>query len=196
MSSRLKAAEALSSNAFSHVHVYNRYERMIANAESGTVGLCSITATLDELRATPVASPVEEKLSVRYDALTWLSCAQGALPNKRQDIDYDVVERLKHELDSILSGLSPSRSKLVHGLEKNIGVDNDIRAFAKSEVNQFCAQEAATVEQLFFKGRDWKERADSIISALRIWSPRVKNGAETDGTNVRSRRSYHMVLTG
>lgn len=190
MSSRLKAAEAISSNAFSHVHVYNRYERMLANAESGAVDLGSIAgvaATLDELRATPVTSLVEEKLSVRYDVLTWLSCARGALPNKFQDTDFDDVERLKHELDSILNGLSPSRYKLVYDLEKNIEVDNNIRTFAKSDISQFCAHEAATVEQLYFKGRDWKERADSIISALRV------HGNLTAGPPVNSNKSVAMI---
>ena len=70
MSSWSKATGALSLNAFSHVHVYNWCECMIANAENGSVDLCSIvgvTSTLDELGAIPMISLVEEKLSVRYN---------------------------------------------------------------------------------------------------------------------------------
>jgi hypothetical protein len=84
MSSRLGRAmsriQSLSSKLYSHVHVFSRYENIVA--ENDSVQLRSkqeVRAALDELRATPVISIVEEKLSVRLDIHNWRDSVQGPL---------------------------------------------------------------------------------------------------------------------
>lgn len=174
MTSRLGQAmsriQSLSSKLYSHVQVFSRYENIVT--ESSSVQLRSkpeVRAALDELRATPVVSLVEEKLSIRWDVLKWRDSAQGPLDNiQRNGVKFDVLEGLKEQLDAILSGSSSSRTEILNGLEKNPAIDNNIRQFARSEIELFCAEQASTVEQLYLKANDWKTRADSIIMALRI----------------------------
>ena len=195
MASRLGQAmsgriPALSSKLYSHVHVFSRYENIVADSNSTL--LCSevdVRAALDELRATPVISLVEEKLSIRLDVLKWRDLVRGPLDSMRRDgLEYVLLEGLKRQLDIIVNGSSPSRTAILNDLEKNVGVDNDIRQFATNEIIVFCAEEAATIERLYLKAKDWRDRADSIILALRIY------GNPTAGSSLsNSNKSAAMV---
>lgn len=162
--------QSLSQGLYSHVQVFSRYENIVA--EDDSVQLRSkpeVRAALDELRATPVISVVEEKLSIRWDVLKWRDSAKIPLEKMtKSGIKFEILEGLKEKLDAILNGSSSSRSQIVAGLEKNPAIDSDIRQFARREVDAFCVEQAATVDSLYAKGKEWKDRADSIILALRI----------------------------
>ena len=84
--------------------------------------------------------PCTKKLYVWYDVLSWLLYMWGSLHNKCQDTDFDVIERLKHELNSIYNGLLPLCYKLVHGLKKNNEVNNDLQILQRARWDLALAQ--------------------------------------------------------
>ena len=194
MASRLGQAmshiQKLSSKLYSHVQVFSRYEIIVAENDSMQLrSKAEVRAAVEELRATPVISLIEEKLSIRLDVLNWRDSVQGPLDSMRRgSLKFELLDALKKQLDAIVSGQSSSRAEILKRVEKNGAVDNAIRLFARNEIHQFCAEEAATIEGLYSKARDWKDRADAIILALRI------HGNPTAGSSLsNANRSAAMV---
>jgi hypothetical protein len=171
--------QALSARNVVHAALFQSFlgklnGRELAN-DGNRKGLLTAEGARDglvELGKVPVISVAEEKLAVRLDVLSWETVAHSVIetPNK---IDFTSLNRLKAALDLILDGRSESRSSLVSGRSLNRAVDAEIREFAQSDLESLCGSLFAETNKLTAAALSWKDRADSVLTALQAFGNRA-----------------------
>lgn len=162
----------MSSNIYAHLHVFTRFERLVAESSDPDAdpehlrSVEGVTRAFEQLRSIPVLSTVEEKLAVRLDIMKWRILADSHL--SAAQYEFSIIEELHMELCKILAGENGTRMELVTKLECSHAVDKEIRAFAVSDTMLLAHSTVIQVQELYTSSYEWKKRADAIILSLQI----------------------------
>jgi hypothetical protein len=163
----------LSAKHINHVALFNRYkallnDRVVSNGlRQGLLTTEGVLDALGELRKTSVISVAEEMLTSRLDVLRWETDARETLAKPKPH--FDEIVSLKAGLDAVLDGTSVTRSQLVHILVANTSVDTELRDFARSDIEALCDSLCQRTRTIYSAASMWKERADAILTVLRIF---------------------------
>ena len=123
---------------------------------------------LTELSKIPVVSIAEEKIAVRLDVITWKDIAGRTFQTDESRPQLSDLIELQQKLQLILVGKSQTRARLLKDVEENEAVDKAVRIFAADDVQHICGQLSKTVQTLHTKTSRWIDRAESVISSLRM----------------------------
>jgi hypothetical protein len=181
----------LSAKHINHVALFNRYkallnDRVVSNgSRKGLLATEGVADALLELRKTSVISVAEEMLTSRLDVLLWEADARETLGKTRPR--FDEIASLKTSLDAVLDGRSVTRSELVHSLVSNAGADTEVREFARSDTEALCNSLCKRTTTIYVAASMWKERADAILTALRVF------GNSEAGAALTSQKTPSMV---
>jgi hypothetical protein len=144
----------------------------ITNSSDRKSHLNFLRSTLAQLKECPVILPLEEQVATRIDVIEWYEEASAILfrlkSSKENAASFVDVKNQYESLQIVLRGLSSTRTKLIEGVESNDKADEEICKFVLSDMNHLCEATANEVRRLFDLASLWKERADSIISCLRM----------------------------
>ena len=147
--------------------VESKYEGLLLNTQID-VGLFAkhgLKAALEELRSLPVLLCVEEKLALRLRYIQWSERATEILSRNDKSIPFSLLENLYDLLDLILKGKSKPMSD---NLKKSEKVENTISVFIDKDSTLFDSIRRERVAELYLSSSQWKERADAVLSALRM----------------------------
>lgn len=165
--------QKVSSSLYANLHVFTKFERLVAESCTSAAdpeslrSIEGISQAFNHIRSIPVLSIVEEKLAVRLDIINWKIRAERQL-SFGPPYEYSIIEELYKELVRILAGENQTRIDLLTRLETNQSVDKEIRAFAAFDATMLARVAECQVKELFNCSHEWKKRADSIVSALRV----------------------------
>lgn len=154
----------------------NNYNELIKNRGDDflvfSTDVTSLRSILSELKVCPVILPLEEKVATRIDVIEWYEEASDVLRRIQFGVENNVsfvdLESIFRKLERILSGLSDTRSKLIEAIDFNIVLDEEIRGFVLNDITILCEKAENEVRRIYFQASAWKERADSIITWLRM----------------------------
>ena len=145
----------------------------ITNSSDRKSHLNFLRSTSTQLKECPVILPLEEQVATRIDVIEWYEEASAILlklKSSEENIASFVDVKNQYEsLRIVLRGLSSTRTKLIEGVESNDKADEEICKFILSDMNHICETTANEVRRLYDLAYSWKERADSIISCLRMY---------------------------
>lgn len=181
----------LSAKHINHVALFNRYkallnDRVVSNGlRKGLLVTEEVTEALLELSKTSVISVAEEMLTSRLDVLRWETDAREILGKTRPR--FDQVVSLKTSLDAVLDGTSVTRSELVHSLVPNTSAGTEVNEFARSDTEALCNSLCKRTTTIYAAASMWKERADAILTALRVF------GNPEAGAALTSQKTPSMV---
>ncbi len=128
----------------------------------------NVQEALRELETLPVLLLVEEKISLRQALMEWSEKAVESLPKDMSPIAFPQLENLYHSLQLISKGESKYRAKLINKLRASEKIDSQIRNFVAQEAQLHDSNLLERVKRLHNLSSQWKERAESIIFALRM----------------------------
>ena len=183
----------VSADLFSNVQIVTQYERDLAQSSdpltdcNGLRNLDGINKALGALALIPVLSLVEEKLAVRKDLLLWVAEVKPFLSNSTGSLPFEEVERHHKSLTNILCGTSTGRNRLIVDLTRKEVIEKEVRQFSKVDVDVLSENIGPKLEALYLQAAAWKERAEAIITALRV------HGNTTAGEPLYSSKTLAMV---
>jgi hypothetical protein len=159
----------LSSLSDEHLSLLARCNSKIDDRSSdGIISSEGASSTLNELKKLPVVTLVEEKIAVRVDVLAWDEMASEVFSHKAPSVEYERLKVLNESLQLIVRGRSGTRAEIVKHLEPNTTIETEMCLFASNDVRNISDSLSKRVAALHSKALKWKERADSIISCLRV----------------------------
>ncbi|KAL7580934.1 hypothetical protein ACA910_005752 [Epithemia clementina (nom. ined.)] len=139
----------------------------------------SLTSMLEELHKVRIVHVVEEMIVTRMDVGSWLERAEQIIGQTMPK--YEHISEIKAGLDKILTARSPQRSELTSSLRPCVKADNEVRMFAERDLHAFCEATMNTTISLYAKSSAWKERCDSIFTALRFHGNQAAWSANASG---------------
>jgi hypothetical protein len=142
--------------------------RIDDRSSNGIISAECASSTLNDLKKLPVVTLVEEKIAVRIDVLAWNEKAKEVLSDEATNVGYDILKVLNESLQLIVRGRSGTRAEIIKHLEPNTTIDTEVCSFASNDVSSISDSLSKRVTALHSKALKWKERADSIISCLRM----------------------------
>ena len=162
----------ISQGYFDYLARFNKYRSILtsrstpdANEGIDFMTPGGVTRALQELGSIQVLSVAEEMLAVRLDVLLWMDSAQALLA--RANIPFDEMVAVKKSVDAILRGRSETRKRILGSIEVNDDVNTEVRSFAESDVAALCGSPVSILNSKYTVTCGWKERANSIISAIK-----------------------------
>ena len=191
-----------------HADMINRFEKdLFENPKEQisdldlTACLDSLHAALEELASCKVISLVEEKIAARLDALMWYKEADQLLSQIRSTgddrmVNFDQMKVLYQSLQAVLGGKSATRTRLTEQTVRNDKVETEIRISVLDDVTAFFDTTASEVRSMFEHASSWKERADSIITSLKMYcNPNVGDSisAQKLPAMVDSKRIHDLI---
>jgi hypothetical protein len=161
----------LSSLSDEHLSLLARCNSKLDDRSSnGIISSEGASSTLNDLKKLPVVTLVEEKIAVRVDVLAWNEKASGLFSREATNVEYEILKVLNESLQLIIRGRSGTRAEVVKHLTPNTAIETEVCSFASNDVRSICDSLSKRVTVLHAKALKWKERADSIISCLRMHS--------------------------
>eukprot|EP00977_Amphora_coffeiformis_P005111 scaffold1071_cov166-Amphora_coffeaeformis.AAC.19 len=157
---------ALSRRPVDNFVIFNRYKTALTDRQGTPENYKWLEAKLDlekalvDLSQASVLSIPEEMILCRRDVINWLRSAENMLSNERPP--FEEVERLHNDLETLLRGRSPARSKVVKDLRPSAYVDSEIKSFVLADLEPFKDGYLMKVKRLFLLGNTWKSRYESI----------------------------------
>lgn len=134
--------------------------------------LDSLKAGLSVLTNYPVISLVDEKIAARIDVINWHSKASDLLlklsNSAVKTLGFDEINSMYDSFQTVVRGKAETRSNLLRDVDPNDTIDHEISIFATNDVNQLCGSTGPEISKLYTSVKSWKERADSILSCLRM----------------------------
>lgn len=163
---------SLSSVCLDNVALFSRFHAMVSDRalplnnddRESLMTIDGALAALNELRQVNVICPAEEMLAVRIDTLRWYQASLSIM--KDENPTFTAVERLKEDADKILQYQSPMILNAVKGLRLSTVVAEEIKAFAKADLETICGQTLSRVQSLFEGAASWSGRAQVILEAV------------------------------
>jgi hypothetical protein len=147
-----------------------KYEDLITKTQTdeGLMSTYRVEVALQELRSLPVLVPVEEKLSLRLGYIRWTQRAAESLPIHGSSISFPLLASLYESLDLILKGKAAERAQLIANLKTSEKVETAVKAFIDEDADFIDPYRREAVVRLFRVSSSWKDRAEAIISSLRM----------------------------
>jgi hypothetical protein len=159
----------ISSLSDEHLSLLARCNSKIDDRSSnGIITSEGASSTLNDLKKLPVVTLVEEKIAVRVDVLAWNENASEVFSHNATNVEYEKLKVLNESLQLIVRGRSGTRAEIVKNLDPNTSIETEVCSFASNDVRSISDSLSKRVTALHSKALKWKERADSIISCLRM----------------------------
>jgi hypothetical protein len=154
----------------SMAEIESKYEALILDPEIdlGLMSKYGLEVALEGLRSLPVLLSVEEKLSLRLSYIQWSERALESLPRNGKTIRFSKLENLYERLDRILKGKTDQITRMTTSLKTSERIENTVKAFIDKDANIIDSIQRERVVHLYRVSSHWKDRADAIISALRV----------------------------
>jgi hypothetical protein len=152
------------------------------------VTVAGVDEALAKMKTCLFILPAEEKLAVRRDVLLWGERAR-LLINLSDGIriDFQQLETLSVDLQSILKGRSKTRVELLKDVYPSLEVERELERFGSSDVMLINGPIVQTASSLFARASQWKLRSQSILDTLRM------HGNRTAGEAISTQKSPSMV---
>ena len=149
----------------------------------------ALASAMEDLKHLPVITPAEEMIKIRQEEIEWLFFARSKLPDPEASIFFSELKQLHEYLQQIIDGKSPTlaRGRLLKVLRPNNSEETALRAFADKDIAYISEKLSVRVTARFKKAPKWKERADLIISSLRI------HGNTLAGERIQSQKQPAMI---
>lgn len=158
----------MQANLASLVQTEQRYREILNKNDEILFSKEGVQKALDELGALPVLLLEEEKLALRLSLLEWSEEASVLLPDERSPIAFPQLEKLYHSLQQILKGKARNRTKMIAKVEANEKTESLVRSFVAEDTRRIDSDRSGRVTALYVSSSQWKERAEAIISTLRM----------------------------
>lgn len=181
LSDLVKSVERLSSQLESHMATIKKHEQELQRNKAWKT-VEEIDKAMPSLASMPFLSLPEEKLRIRRALLAWQSDAKSVFDKDSGPLDYGVVKEYHDRLEDIVG--VPSKATPSH---KDDDTDNVLRRFAQEEMEKRCNALPQTVRDRFTAATSWKERTDTVLSALRSY------GNELAGPAIQLPKALAMV---
>ena len=178
---------ALSRRPLDQFVLFNRYKTALTDRQGTPENHKWLETQFDlenalrDLIQASVLSIPEEMILCRKDIINWLCSAENVLSNERPS--FEEVHRVYNDLENLLRGQSPTRSKVVKDLRPSAYVDSEVRSFVLADLESFNDRYQAKVKRLFLVGKAWKSRYEIIRANLLSHGNRDLSGVEAVAKN-------------
>jgi hypothetical protein len=183
--------QSLSKKYIDQVSLFNHFTSMLGDrlipqsSMEGSLLEEKVRDALSSLKRVGAISISEEMLAVRLDVLMWENRAIDVF--SREKPVFEELRHLHELLVSILEGQSRTRVDLTRHTRPNTEVDEEVRVFARADIQSMCEPLIVRTKALFKSSSEWKQRADAILGALQLF------GNESAGEAAPNQRSPGMV---
>lgn len=123
---------------------------------------------LDELAVFPILLLTEEKIAMLVDTIEWSELASSVLDNVGSRLGFTQLEKLYNSYQLVVNGQSKLRTKVVGQAKASDRIESKIRQFVVECIHDYCGAQSQQVCDLYASSSQWKEKAEAIISTLRM----------------------------